>query len=185
MNNSIFETKFQYREFRMAFATAQNDKRAKPTFVEVTCSSYNWRTRETHSWMGKEKHKGWLTAEHFILLNAARGLPLNRGFSPAVKKGKITAYNNNPMRVFDDALKSLRLRQEDAKVLIEGAAPPISAFLEKTLSRLNQTEKDQELAKMRKDKNERLQRLVNVILEPLNGTLTLQQFASLDFGGEK
>lgn len=184
-NKSIFETKEQYLAFRAAFAAAQNDKRAKPTFVEVPCSAYDWRTRETKSWMGKEKHKGWLQAQHFILLNAVRGLPLNRGFTPATNANKIASYYNNPTEGFDWALGQLKARQNDAKELIAGVKVDMFPFMVRNLERMSPEEKQAELDAMKKRKEESLRRPIDKLLEPLAGTFTLEQLASLDLGGEK
>lgn len=178
MNKSIFETKEQYLAFRAAFAAAQNDRRAKPTFVEVPCSVYDWRIRETRSWMGKEKHSGWLNAEHFILLNAIRRKPLNRGFSPAVKQTKIHAYNKNPNLMYDRAFDRLFYAQVDAKKLLEGVETTLSAFEQ----RMSADDQKAYLAKKKADTIDRLTRSTNRILEPFNGTLTLVQFAALDLG---
>lgn len=179
MNNSIFETKQQYLAFRAAFAAAQNDKRAKPTLVDLPCSTYNWRTRETHSWMGKQKIKGWLQAEHFILLNAARGKPLNRGFTPATTDRKVASYGNEPAKMFNGSLLLLQRLQWDAQKIVAGVKLETSPFLMRTLANLKPDEMAAELERMRQDAEDKLRKRVSVILEPFAGTLTMEQFAAL------
>lgn len=69
----FFETKEQYLNFRKAFSAAVNDPRAKK-FRKEGYSTYT---------------KGWMTGAHFMLLNALRGLPVTRGFSPITSELKL------------------------------------------------------------------------------------------------
>lgn len=179
MNNSIFETKEQYLAFRAAFAAAQNDERAKKYFTEKTFTSYDWKTRESKGWLGKEKHNGWLQAEHFIILNAARGKPLIRGFSPITSKNKLSSFQSNPMYAFDGALKYLRRIQNDARELINPPEIKISPYEFKLYNKMTEEQIKQEKAETLKT---RATNSVNGLLEPFAGTITIEQFASLNLG---
>lgn len=164
MTKSIFETKQQYLSFRSAFAAAQNDKRAKPYFTDDVKA-------------GKIKHKGWLQAEHFILLNAIRRKPLHRGFTSITNENKIGSNWGDPDRAFFEAHKRLIFAQRQAHSIL-GNEPTsnISAFMLRTFQRMSDPEKAGMLARKREEE----MAVINQIIGPFDGWLTIEQFASLN-----
>ena len=164
MTNSIFETKQQYLSFRAAFAAAQNDKRAKHYFTDDVKA-------------GKIKHNGWLQAEHFILLNAIRRKPLNRGFTPITNENKIGSNWGDPCYGFNAAHKRLIYAHSLARsILSDQPTSNISAFMLRTLQRMTDSERAGELER----KKQRELAVIDQIIGPFNGSLTIEQFASLD-----
>jgi len=164
MTKSIFETKQQYKTFRAAFAAAQNDKRAKPYFTDDVQA-------------GKIKHKGWLQAEHFILLNAIRRKPLHNGFTPITNENKIGSNWGNPGYAFDAAHRRLIYAQSMALSILSGEPTSnISAFMLRTLQRMSDPERAAELER----KKQKELAVINKIIGPFDGWLTIQQFASLN-----
>lgn len=90
----LFTCKEHYLAFRKAFAKAVNDERAKSQLKPGYDNT-------------KYRVKGWLKAEHFILLNLLRDKPINRGFS--MKTRKMALLNGHePHLEFKRAIEFLR-----------------------------------------------------------------------------
>lgn len=172
MNKSIFETKEQYLTFRKAFAAAQNDQRAKHYFTDDVAA-------------GKIKHDGWLQAEHFILLNAIRGKPFDRGFTPITNKNKITSNWGNPREAFDSAHKRLLRAQEHARTLLAGVGEyKPSGFEARMYEKMSKEEREALYERKRQEQVQKLADAAMKILYPFNqmiaNSLTLEQFAALE-----
>lgn len=168
MNKLIFETKEQYLAFRKAFAAAQNDKRAKPYFTD-----------DLHA--GKIKNKGWLQAEHFILLNAIRGRPLANGFSPIISDNKINSNWGNPMNGFMQARKRLLSAQSNAQRLLAGIPEyKPSGFEARMYEKMSNEERTELFKQKRLDEMDRCAAAAMPILGPFGYTLTIEQFAAME-----
>lgn len=164
MTKSIFETKQQYLSFRSAFAAAQNDKRAKHYFTDDVKA-------------GKIKHNGWLQGEHFILLNAIRGKSLHRGFTPITNENKIGSNWGDPDYGFNAAHKRLIYAQQVAQsILSNQPTSNLSAFMLRTIQRMSDSERAAELER----KKQKELAIINQIIGPFDGRLTIEQFAALN-----
>lgn len=109
----------QYQEVLEAFSTItrkdfciiwkkiSNDKKIKPTLVEL--KSYGSGTY-------KVKEKGWIYPEHHIIYNLIRGLPSTRGFQEGtegyenalnfLKKTANFGYAGNILKPFEESMSS-------------------------------------------------------------------------------
>ena len=182
MTKSIFETKEQYLAFRAAFAAAQNDKRAKHYFVEELTQCWDHETKKWGKMPIKTRRDGWLQAEHFIILNAIRDKPLDRGFTPITSKNKLAAFQSNPMYAFEGNLKYLKSEQEKAKLLQSPYDITISPFEFREFAKLPAPELADAIEKIRRGKMDRIEQELEPLLEPFAGTLTIEQFAALNLG---
>jgi hypothetical protein len=150
----FFETKEQYLNFRKAFASAVNDPRAKKGKPQPP-NGY--------------KARGWMTASHFMLLNAVRDLPLTRGFSPITSELKLTNG-----AIADQAIRDAKTYLEHRIINAKRALDP--SKIEVQSWRLGKLSKAEYIERERKD----LLRYVTIFLEPFNGTFTVEDLARLD-----
>src|SRR5271165_5298533 len=68
--NHFFESKQAYLAFRAGFAAAQNNLRSKKGKPDSN----------------GHRVSGWLRPAHYMLMNLARGLPYDRGFTPVTRQ---------------------------------------------------------------------------------------------------
>ncbi len=151
----FFETKEQYLNFRKAFATAVNDPRAKKGKPDT--NGY--------------KARGWMTGAHFMLLNAIRGLPIERGFSPITAELKI---ENGA--IADGAIQANRIQLESmimsAKAYIEAKPADMS-----NAWRWKKGTTQEEANKQQQDK---YRTLAESFLLPFAGYLTIADLARVE-----
>ncbi len=159
--NKFFETKEQYLAFRAAFAAAQNNPRAK-----------KGKPQPPHG----IRDKGWLSGAHFMLLNAVRGLPYDRGFTPITCQRKL---DNGAIP--DAAIAS-------ARRLLEGQIYMAKEYLNpKPAERSNRWRfgigrtASQEEADNRK--MEYLLKDLKVFLAPFDDTFSINDLANVDIDG--
>lgn len=176
----FFDTKDQFIAFRKAFAAAQNDPRAKPSFSppkEYTTTANGKRVAIPVN--GRVKIKGWLTSAHFMLFNIVRGLPADHGFTNKTSEiyikngGQIDlGYRIALVKLFDLRIQANRILSPD----------PITHDTVKGSwwgKKLSAEELDKKVAVMQSQQNSYEKACVNAFLEPLNGAFTVKQLANI------
>lgn len=152
---NFFETKEQYLNFRKAFASAVNDPRSR-----------KGKPQPPHGY----RQKGWMTAAHYMLLNAVRGLPVTRGFMPYTKSlvlqnGILPDHNiDYSRRVLENAIAA-------AKDYVE--AKPADTSNSWRYGKVTQEQAN-------KKKQDGLAAGCNAFLEPFNGALSIADLARLN-----
>jgi hypothetical protein len=152
--NKFFESKQAYLAFRAAFAAAQNNlrsKKGKPDSNGVRAS-------------------GWLSPSHYMLLNLARGLPYDRGFTPVTNQIAL-ASGCKPDEARDNARKYLERMIAHATSYLNPKDIERSWRFPKTMSQAEINAKHQ------------AELLVTIrgFLEPIEDAFTINDLANLKF----
>lgn len=177
----FFDTKEQYLAFRAAFAAAQNSPRAKRT--AVPCDEYKYVAADgskicyptLHKGTGRARKDGWLTGAHFVLYNIIRGKDYRSGFT--IRRNKVALQNAYaPNAALYYAVWKLNSAIGYAKEYLDADTKEIKLWFKFK----NEAEKEEMLAKARADIKKRALERVQEFLEPFNGTLTFDQFASIE-----
>lgn len=160
---SIFKNKEHYLAFRNAWSAAVQSDRAKSKVVDKTfrCSSNGGTTIIEY----REREKGWLQAEHFLLYNYCRQRPLYTGFTPIHDKvGLINGWNvNNGLY---QAAYNLRHLIRNAKAWVKDHAE-LELTPDNVRPRYSRW-------------NEFVHRQCENFLEPFDGTITLEMLATVE-----
>lgn len=152
--NTFFESKQAYLAFRAAFASAQNDL----------------RSRKGKPDSNGHKDSGWLQAEHYMLMNLARGLPYDRGFTPITAERILLNGCSNP----NEARDSARLRLERMIGYATQYLNPKDVESNWRNAKMSQVERN---AAHQKD----LLGYVRSFLEPIEDAFTINDLANLKF----
>lgn len=165
MNTTIrfFQTKEQYIAYRAAFASAQNSPRAKKSFTEVEIDTWDGSKGKYGKAKIKVKSYGWLTAEHFLLLNLIRSKPFYKGFTPKNSKAFID-NGGNADRALSATVQRLTDIIHNAKTLLDPSQIRIPSW---------RKDKDKYIS----EQTQTAQKTVNAFLEVYGGALTLQDLA--------
>jgi hypothetical protein len=173
MNTNFFETKEQYLNFRSAWTNAVNDSRSKSTLVPHDEYLYNKSTYQytTSKGTGQHRVKGWIQAEHHILFNIILGRKANNGFTPITNPQKIISNNCNP----DDSFVMGTAKLTEA-IKIAGI---LTGKYEESKWYIQSSEADKlKIMNARYD-------IVNKIIGPFNGAITVEQLASINVDSVK
>lgn len=152
--NTFFESKQAYLAFRAAFAAAQNDLRSK-------------KGKPDHN---GHKVSGWLQPAHYMLMNLARGLPYDRGFTPITATRILENGCSNPNEACDWAKSCLEQRIGFAKEYLN----PKDVESNWRNSKMSQTERN---AARQKE----LLGYIRGFLEPIEDAFTINDLANLKF----
>lgn len=160
----FFATKEQYLAFRKAFAAAQNDSRAKKSFVETETYIRDGKGGYVKGKV-KVRQSGWLSSTYFLLFNLACGRPFYNGFTPKTKASFIDA-GGDPDRALTDAIKSLKWYVDRASYIFSQTGMYIPSYIKDKKQYINEQVKA-------------AQADVTAFLELFAGTITTEQLSKL------
>lgn len=183
----FFDTKDQYLAFRKAFASAQNDSRAKHSFNPPKAYTTDAKGNSVLiPVQGRQKVSGWLSATHYVLHNVVRGLPVTRGFSPKTNAANLNNGGNVNGNLCSAVAHLSSLVSYATQVLNPEPITRdsvVATWWAKTLSSIQIDAKIEEMQAAQK--NSWQVRSVNAFLEPFGGAFTIEQLASLKVPNEK
>lgn len=164
--NKFFATKQDYISFRKAFAGAQNDPRSKKTLEQYKGIVGDGKGGYVDG-IVKYKSPGWLSSNYYLLFNLVCNRPFYNGFTPKTKKS-FTEAGGNPDQGIEAAIKDLRFFVVRAQTVLDPSKIKAPSYYKNK-------DADEYVARVLQE----AQNSVKRFLEPLNGTITINQLANL------
>jgi len=196
--SEFITSKEQFQKIKQAWSIAVNSPKTKKTLE--ACDEYKYDVIGTipegwepvqpgsHAYIskgtGRYRQPGWVQAEHHLLYNILRDKPLHTGFSPIKNPNKLNPYISN-MHNFYIFILSLKARVEEARLLVKHNNlnkfyKKESGFMDKVMSLATTKVKKKNKDELTPWQVENYTKYTSWILDPFDGTVTLEMLAEVD-----